>query len=274
MALADFVDLTGRFRAERDKNVWAILIGSFQTLNRIRLAPDAPALETFVRDRIGPAFADLGWQPRPTENELTRQLRGDLIRTLGTLGNDPAVQTQANVFFLHGGTHLDANVEAAIIPVLAHIGDLARYQDFFNRFRAATTPQIEQRFLYALTGFRQPELIERTLHGTLDGTFRTQDAPMLLRTLLMAVHSRDLAWGFVRANWEKMSQTYPPTGLRRLCEGFVGLTTPEREREVHAFVKERKLDLGGKTLDQYLEQLHIGVALREREANNLKQLLV
>jgi puromycin-sensitive aminopeptidase len=228
-------------------------------------------LEGFVRDRIGPAVAELGWQALPGESELTRQLRGDLIRALGTLGNDPPIQAQATALFGQTSTFPDANVEAAVIPIVAHTGDAARYQDFFNRFRTATTPQIEQRFLYALAGFRPPELVERTLAGTLDGTFRTQDAPMLLRTLLMGVHSRDLAWDFVRANWEKMTQAYPPTGLRRMCEGFLGLTTPERERELHAFVAERKVDLGGKTLAQYLEQLRVSVALREREVAGLRR---
>jgi puromycin-sensitive aminopeptidase len=270
MPLAEYLRLTRRFREERDKSVWAVLIGSFQTVNRIRLAPDAAIWETFVRDRMSPAFTELGWDARPAENELTGQLRGDLIRTLGTLGNDATVQAEATRRFNQSRTSADANVEAAILPVLAHIGDAGRYDDFFKRFRAATTPQTEQRYLYALTGFRQPELIDRTLSGTLDGTFRTQDAPMLLRTLLMGVHSREPAWEFVRAHWSKISQSYPPTGIRRLCEGFLGLATPEREREVHAFVSEKKIDLGGKTLDQYLEQLRISVALHEREGAGLR----
>jgi puromycin-sensitive aminopeptidase len=268
--LADYLSLTTRFRDERDKNVWAVLIGSFQTLNRIRMASDGPALEAFVRAQIGPVFAELGWEARARESELTGQLRGDLVRALGILGNDSAVQAEATRRLGQGKPTTDANVEAAIIPVVAHIGDAARYDDFHNRFRAATTPQIEQRFLYALTGFRHSELVERTLNGALDGTFRTQDAPMLLRSLLMGVHSRDAAWTFVRTNWTKIGESYPPTGLRRLCEGFVGLANPEQEREVHAFIADRKIDLGGKTLAQYLEQLRITVALREREATNLR----
>jgi puromycin-sensitive aminopeptidase len=266
MPLADYLHLTGRFRAERDKNVWAVLIGSFQTLNRIRLEADDAALEALVRDRLAPAVAELGWQARPAESELTRQLRGDLLRALGTLGNDATTQGQAVSLFTLGHVPSDANIEAAIIPILAHTGDSARYDDFLNRFRTATTPQMEQRFLYALAVFRKPPLIERTLAGTLDGTFRTQDAPLVLRTMLMGVHSRDLAWGYVQANWDTMSKTYPTTGLRRLCEGVLGLSTPEREAEVRRFFDERKIDLGGKTLAQYLEQLRILVALREREA--------
>jgi puromycin-sensitive aminopeptidase len=273
MPLSDYLKLTARFRAERDKNVWAVLIASFQTLNRIRRDEDAARLEAFVRDRLCPAFMDLGWEARPGESELTRQLRGDLLRTLGTLGNDEATQTQAVDRFTQGRL-TDANLEAAVIPILAHTGNAERYDDFFRRFRIAPTPQIEQRFLHALAAFRAPELVARTLKHTLDGAVRTQDAPLLLRGMLMSVHARDRAWDFVRLNWDQMEKTYPITGLKRLCEGFIGLASPEREREVHAFVAERKIDLGGKTMAQYLEQLRVQVALREREAAGLAQLLV
>jgi puromycin-sensitive aminopeptidase len=42
------------------------------------------------------------------------------------------------------------------------------------------------------------------------------------------------------------------------------LATAGWEREVLAFVKEKNVDLGGKTLEQYLEQLRVAVALRQR----------
>ena len=33
---------------------------------------------------------------------------------------------------------------------------------------------------------------------------------------------------------------------------------------VHAFFRERKIDFGGKTLQRYLDQLHIAVSLHAR----------
>src|SRR5258708_29464127 len=50
-------------------------------------------------------------------------------------------------------------------------------------------------------------------------------------------------------------------------------TTLFRSREVHAFFRDRKVDLGGKVLQQYLEQLRIAVALRQREGTALHQYL-
>ena len=51
------------------------------------------------------------------------------------------------------------------------------------------------------------------------------------------------------------------------------LATPELEQDVREFFVSRKIDLGGKTLEQYLEQLRIAVTFRERERRSLVELL-
>ncbi len=270
--VTEYLDMARRFQAERDRNVWTILLASLAALNRIVASGERAGLEGFARTLLAPAVADLGWAPREGEDELTRQLRGDLLRALGVLGNDPALQAEAGERYashLAGRGAVDPNVLPALIAILAHIGDAARYDEFLRRFRSATTPQEEQRYLYALAGFRDPELLSSTLERTINGEVRTQDAPFVTRSLLMSVAGRERAWEFVKRQWDTMDRLFPKHGLRRLCEGVVGLATPELEREVHAFFRERRISFGGRTLEQYLEQLRVAVALREREGGRL-----
>lgn len=263
--LPDYLELTARFRDERDRNVWSALLGSFHTLGRLVEAADRPRLAALVRDRAAPAFAALGWTARPEEDEVTRQLRGDLVRVLGTLGDDRAIQDGAAALYAGSADAVDPNVLPALIAILAHAGDGARYAEFFGRFKSASTPQEEQRYLYSLAGFRSRELLGQTLARTINGEIRTQDAPFVARALLMSVDGRELAWEFVKANWNTMDRQYPKHSLRRMAEGVTGLATPELERDVRAFFMERKIDFGGKTLEQYLEQLRIAITLRTRE---------
>jgi puromycin-sensitive aminopeptidase len=276
MPIADYLDLTARFRGERDRNVWSILIGSFHSLNRVIDDADRPRLEALVRDRVAPAFEALGWTAGPGEDELTRQLRGDLIRALGALGNDRAVQQRAAaIYAAHLGdpTTVDPNVLPAVIAVLAHVGDERRYEEFLARFRAAATPQEEQRFLYALAAFQRPTLIAQTLERTINGDIRTQDAPFVARAMLMSVFARESAWEFIKKHWETMDRLYPKHGLRRMAEGVIGLARPEWEADVHRFFAERKIELGGKTLEQYLEQLRVAVTLGRRDGDALAKYL-
>jgi puromycin-sensitive aminopeptidase len=276
MPLPAYLDLTGRFTAERDKNVWAVLIDSFAFLNRIVDPSHRPLLEAFVRTRVGPAAAAVGWAPQPAESELTKQLRSELIGALGRLGNDADTQTRAADLYATArkdAAAVDPNLLPALVATLAFTGDAARYDEFTQRFKTAATPQEERRYLFALAQFRQPALLDRTLARTLDGEIRIQDAPFMVSAVMNNVYGRELGWRFVKTNWDSLDRRFPKQGLRRMCGGITGLCKPELERDVRQFFESRKIDLGGKTLEQYLEQLRIGVSFRERYGETLAEYL-
>jgi puromycin-sensitive aminopeptidase len=87
------------------------------------------------------------------------------------------------------------------------------------------------------------------------------------------VYGRTRAWDFVKKHWEEMDRLFPKNGLRRMCGGIVGLATPELQRDVQEFFTSKKIDLGGKTLQQYFEQLHIVVAFREQALGAIREYL-
>jgi puromycin-sensitive aminopeptidase len=274
--LSEYLDLTAHFIHDYDKNVWTVLLDSFSFLNRIIAPTDRSALEVFVRNRVGPAVTRLGWRPRDGESELTKQLRGDLIGALGKLGNDRDIQARAAESYQDyraTPTSVDPNLLPAIVMILAHTGDAARYHEFSEGFRTAATPQEERRYLFSLAGFQQQDLLERTLYRSINGEIRTQDAPFIISAVLGNVYGRKVAWSFVKSNWDAMDRLFPKQGLRRMCGGIVSLATPELERDVREFFMSRRIDLGGKTLDQYLEQLRIAVAFRQREEHHLRTFL-
>lgn len=277
MPLPDYLHLTRHFTQERDKNVWAVLLDSLFFLNRIIAASERPSLEAFVKALVAPAVRELGWEPRSEDNDLLRQLRGELLGALGKLGNDPATQEQALVRYAQYRTDpaaVDPNIVPALVAILAHTGDEARYDEFSERYRKAATPQEERRYLFSLAAFQSPALLARTLAHTIDGEIRTQDAPFVVSAGLGNVYGRESAWEFTKKNWDQMDRLFPKQGVRRMCGGIANLATPELEQDVRTFFTSRQIDLGGKTLDQYLEQLRIAVAFREREGPQLKDHLV
>lgn len=276
-ALREYLRLTVHFKSERDKNVWAVLLDSFSLLNRIISPEERGTLEAFVCACVKPAIDELGWDARSGESDLIRQLRGDLLGALGRLGNDTAIQHGAAERYRRyrkDPATADSNVVPALVAILAHTGNEARYDEFLELYRTASTPQEERRYLFSLAAFRHEELLARTLARTINGEIRTQDAPFIVGAMLMSVYSRELTWNFVKANWDHMDRLFPKQGLRRMCGGIVGLATPELEQDVRTFFTVRKIDLGGKTLDQYFEQLRVAVSFREREGRTIRSTLV
>ncbi len=273
---SDFLDLTARFAGETDRHVWTPILASLGYIARVLPAETRPDLSGLVRDRLLEASARLGWSPERGESDLIRELRADILRTMGTLGDDPRMQREARNRHPSGEASgaPDPNVHAAVLTIVAHTGDETDYDNFVARFKAARTPQEEQRYLRALAEFRPPDLVRRTLDLSLGGDVRTQDGPFLVRDLLMGVHSREIAWAFVKDRWDEMERRYPSqSGLRRLCEGLTGLTTPELEADAQRFFASRTVSFGGKTLEQYLERLRVAVLFGERETPHLREYL-
>ncbi|HEX4209174.1 MAG TPA: ERAP1-like C-terminal domain-containing protein, partial [Candidatus Binataceae bacterium] len=223
---------------------------------------------------LAPAFARFGWEPTAGEDELRGQLRATLANALGTLGEDPKVQGRAADLYAmwqREPSRANRDLQPALVNILAHAGDLARYTEFKQHFKSARTPQEEQRYLFALANFTRIELLRQTMQMTLNGEVRTQNAPFLMHSLLYNRVSRYEAWDFIKANWETMVNRFPDSALPRMCEAIVALV--DKQPEVEEFFAEHKIRLGGKLIDQHLERLSVAVAFRSREGAKLEQSL-
>src|SRR3984893_2951593 len=270
MPLKEVLAMLPTMRDETDLNAWRAMLSPFNYLDIIVNDTERHALGAAIREIGGPAAARMGWDPRPGEDELTRQLRGMLLGALGTLGDDGEVQQRAAEIYaryLKDPASVDRDLVPPVIGILAYAGDRTRYEGFKQRFKSARTPQEEQRYLFSLANFHSPELLRATMEMTLNGEVRTQNAPYLMHSLLLNHTCRYEAWDFVKKHWEEMIRKFPDAALPRMCEAIVGLL--DREAEVHEFFQAHRVRLGGKIIDQHLERLRVAVAFRRREGANL-----
>lgn len=271
--LTDYLSLIDLLRDETDLNVWTAVIGSCHHLHRILDEKQRPQLQHRIRELLLPAVQRLAWSPRPGEAELESQLRGDLIGALGTLGEDRACQERARERYARYETEaisVDRNLVPALVSIVAHTGTLSDYEKFHSAFKSARTPQEEQRYLFALANFRQEDLIDHTLKLTLSGEVRTQNAPYLMRSLLLNTEAREKAWSFMKEHWEEMLGRYPDNSIPRMCEGIIGLVAPELEADVGDFFARHPVKQGAKQMAQHLERLRVAVACKERWRNLLR----
>jgi puromycin-sensitive aminopeptidase len=266
-SLTDYLDLIGLLSDENDLNVWTTVIGSGYHLDRIFDETQSSALKKRMRALLGPAAVRFGWTRRQGESALDSQLRGDLINALGVLGDEPECQSRARQLFALYETspdHVERNLIPALVSIVAHTGTAAEYDKFYRRFKNAETPQEETRFLFALANFRMPELIEKTLELTINGEVRTQNSPYLMRGILLNKMARERAWAFLKAHWDEMSRQYPDNAIPRMCEGIVGLVTPELEADVKEFFARHPVKQGAKQIEQHLERLRVAVVCQAR----------
>jgi puromycin-sensitive aminopeptidase len=152
----------------------------------------------------------------------------------------------------------------ALVSIVAYTGTVADYENLYSKFKNAQTPQEETRYLFALANFRVPGLIDRTVDLTMNGEVRTQNAPYLMRGILLNKDARERAWSFMKAHWDEMLRQYPDNSIPRMCEGVIGLVDPALEADVRQFFGAHPVKQGTKQIEQHLERLRVAVACKER----------
>ncbi|MEX2658729.1 MAG: M1 family metallopeptidase [Acidimicrobiales bacterium] len=263
------LDLTSGFSSETDPTVWAVLGAALGGIDRMLDGTARARFQTFVRTLVAPVLERLGWEPGADEDDLTRQTRGTVLSLLGVMGDDRGVQARAREVHdacLEDPSSTDPNVAGAVINIIAATGGDDDHAAFVERFRSSPSPQESLRYLYALSGFRQGELADRTLAMTLNGDIRTQNAPFVLLSLLGNRHVNEQAWAFVKSEWDEILERFPDSSIARFLGGIVHMNTPELAADVAAFLAEHAVPQGARTVEQHLERQRVNVALRAREA--------
>jgi puromycin-sensitive aminopeptidase len=263
-----FLDLVAGFSLEDDLSVWRAILTGLSWCDRFVDGDARDRFRDLVRDLVRPAFGRLGWEPREGGSDLERELRGELIRALGILGDDPETQAQARE------AERDATVEPAVaaasVDVVATGGGEGEFDRFFARAKDASTPQEQERYREGLARFRDPALMDRLLAASLD-ELRPQDSPFVLARSVM---NRDLgaqAWRFVADHWDELGDRIAASNVIALAVGVRTLTRPDEVEHVQRFFAEHDIPQNHQMLEQALERQRVFAALRERATRDLEQ---
>lgn len=272
----DFLEFAKGFEDETDLDVWTVLTGGLGLIDSLVEGKAQDNLHRTLSDLYGSALARLGWESRPNDSARDTELRGMLIRALGSGAKDAdAIERSRSLHakYLEDPSSIEPNVAAAVAAVVATNGTAADYSVFVQRFKNASTPQEERRYQTQLGAFPGEVEIAKTLEMTLNGQVRTQDAPYLLGYALSNRERGEQVWRYIVQHWDEMVNAYPDNAIVRMAGGVRALSKPPIAAEVEKFFETHKVPTGELTMQQHLEKLRVNVALRERESANLQKLL-
>jgi aminopeptidase N len=259
--LGTLLDLADAMAEETDADVLLTLARPLRFLGDDVVpdgAPDAEAtFRSWVRGRFEPAFAAVGWQPRPGESDSSRVRRAALLGIAGGIGASETLQREAAARcdrYLASRRSLDANLADGVVALAARGGNAALHGRFRKAMADSRTPQEQRRFLLALADFRDPDLVDRSLALSLSDAVATQDVILLLVRLLANPAATEATWAFVVRRWARLRRRMPSLLASRLVEATPALRTPAYRREVARFFRTNPVPSGERALRQALER--------------------
>jgi len=261
-----FLGMLAGFGGETDRAVLAAITERAYWMSTHLVADDArPTFERFSDRFYRPHFDALGWDPRAGETADDRLRRATVIGALGELASAQDVTAEAArrlAAYLQDPNSIDPNLASVVVGITARSGDEALYERYLERKHAAATdPEEEQRFLFGLTAFERPDLIQRTLDLTLTDEVRPQDRAHLFARLLGARASRLLAWAFVHDRWDQITAELDPMLQQNIIRALAQLTPEPAATEVRRFLPPCAREETRETISQTLEQLGIDAAV-------------
>jgi puromycin-sensitive aminopeptidase len=159
---------------------------------------------------------------------------------------------------------VEANVAAAVVRAVAGVAAEEDLDALLDGFRTATTPQEEQRYLFALAEVRDPRLFARVLELATSTEVRTQNAPYLLGVCLANRDNSATAWAAIRDAWDELNERFPSNSIARMLNGIRGVADPDEAADIEAFLEAHPVVQAKQAVAQHLERMRVTVALRER----------
>jgi aminopeptidase N len=266
----DYLTLAAGYGHERTSGVLEEVTRRLAVVND-DLTTDAtrPKLEAFVRALLRPLFDEVGFTGTASDSDDRRSLRATLIGALGTFGQDRDVIAKARAALdrsLAGGPALDPTDAGAIVTAAATHGDQKLFEALAAAAEAATSPEDQYRYLFALADFQDPALIRRGLEHTLSPQLRNQDAALYLARFFINERAQRLAWTFVKERWSTLEPKVTifggDTNLIRSMGAFCDAGARD---EIARFFAAHPLPAAARTLTQTLEQISNCVALKQQQ---------
>ncbi|HKR26139.1 MAG TPA: ERAP1-like C-terminal domain-containing protein, partial [Acidobacteriaceae bacterium] len=274
-AVGDYLNLVAALKDDTNPAVISTAVRPLAIIDQqIAQTPqEKQAIAAWVVKTFKPAYTQLG-PPAETDTPDKRELRAALFGLLGSIGEDPEVIAQAKTMAeqaLKDPGSVDPNLAQTAMALAAANGDASFFDELQHTYETAQNPQRQERALELLATFRNPELEKRSLEYAVSGKVRNQDAVFQFILPLMRPQTRDVAWDFIRNNWDKV-QAQLTTSMGAYLVGSTGaFCSEEKKQEVASFFATHKVAAASRSLTRAQDAIDACVELRKDQGPKLEQ---
>jgi aminopeptidase N/puromycin-sensitive aminopeptidase len=257
--ISAFLDSAHALTTSRARTVWDMLRDhlTFVSDNVVSDA-DRPAFTNWAQATLRPVMENIGWAVKPGDTPEIKQVRTEVFNALGIVARDPQAFTKAREWtaaYMSNPGSVDPSLVADAFDVAAFIGDAKLYDEFVTHMREAKSPGEHNRYMRALTQFRDPTLLERTLKLALSDDIRSQDAPRLIMGVLRNPAGRQLGWQFVRTEWPQIKAKSSVWSAAAIVAGTASFCDANVAPQIQQFFQSVNLPAAERTLRQSVERI-------------------
>lgn len=209
---AELIPLLDAYKHETTEAVWDIISLAIGELKKF-VETDEPSekkLRTLAATVARDQYERLGWQPKDGEPETDTKMRAVIIGTMLYGEDDDAIKTALDLYTSTPLEKLDPELRALIIgAAVRYSKDDSIIGQLIQRYKNSSSAELQQDIAAGITSTRRTEAIPPLLDLIKDDSVvRPQDAARWYVWLIRNRYGRELAWQWLRNNWEWIQKTF------------------------------------------------------------------
>ncbi len=220
---ADALYFLENFHAESNYAVWDVIASSLGGIRTV-IADEAlrEDMKPYIRSLIACELKRLGWDRKQSDSHFDRLLRPiilglaassdvpEIVDHCQTLfaqihhANDisPDLRTAATNKEVKRGNDIDPDMRGVVFGTVARLGGEKEFDKLVALHNSTALSDERLTLCAAITGFKQPELIEKSLAMINSDDVRLQDVAYWIAYSFLNRHARQQTWDWVKHNWE------------------------------------------------------------------------
>jgi aminopeptidase N len=232
-----------------------------------------PVFTAWVRNTFSPMFTKVGWEPAANETDDRHELRAQLVRLLGEVGEDPEVIRHSVELARKYATDTGA-LDPSLVRAVLSVAAMSNSPELFGEYVTAisspkSSPEQLSDYGRALARFTDPKLVEKWLQKIVAPETRNQDTSRYLARVLENPAIQPIAWQWTKQHWSEVQ------GKLTTASGYAIVSATGRfcdagmRSDVQQFFVDNKVASTERTLKQSLELMDSCVHFRARQEPNL-----
>ena len=167
---------------------------------------------TFVESTFAERARRLGWLPESGDSEEELLLRPQLVGFVARWGKDPELLAQARRLaeaWMADHKSVPPDIARSVLSASARYGDWQFYDKLLAAAKAEKDPSFKGMLIGRLGDFLDPQLINRSLSLTFNGTFDVRLSMNIVFSTLRQPSTANLAYQYVKQHYDEIKAVLP-----------------------------------------------------------------
>ncbi|WP_058196083.1 M1 family metallopeptidase [Xanthomonas translucens] len=270
---ADLLGLADKVPVGAASNLWAIVSAFYADIDDLFKGDPKrqAAWRRYALSRLAPEFATLGWDDRASDAAQVKQLRADLIDTLGGMGDAQVIAEARRRFaaFQADPSALSPELRNSVLGIVARNADAATWDALHRMAQKETSSMIRDQDYLLLATAKDDALAQRALDMALtDEPGATNSASMISQ---VSGEHPDLAFDFAVAHRERVDTLVGTTSRARyyprLGAGSVDLKMVDK---IQAYAQRYLAATSRRDADAAIADIRTRLKLRAQRVPQIK----